>query len=309
MRDAAQERGLDHVAAAQGRGLDHLGLQRVALQRRRQQRFQRRRDAGLHAPQRRLRGARRQHRACRSGASLRAAGRRRCARPPRPRAARSRRCSGPSARASRSPTDGSVSCSRPPPRSSSRAISADRSASRRRSSASSARLRATCASELAPAAATKKTASATQFSPLAIVKRPVGGMWKKLNDERARERGRRAPATTPQTVATTEHHQQVDDARARATGATSLSANTSSVVSAMPSRRRRDPGDQRRAALEHALRLSPDLLRDLDDQPQLVGLLLGGQRVALDRRGEAALRRQAELVEVGVLASPPRSGA
>ena len=61
MRDAAQERGLDHVAAAQRRGLDHLALQRVAVQRRGQQRFERRRDAHLHAPQRRLRRARREH--------------------------------------------------------------------------------------------------------------------------------------------------------------------------------------------------------------------------------------------------------
>ena len=45
---------------------------------------------------------------------------------------------------------------------------------------------------------------------------------------------------------------------------------------------------------------APDLLGDLDDQPQLGGLLLACQFVALDGRGEAALRRQAELVEVDV---------
>ena len=61
VRDRAQERGLDHVAAPQGGGLHDLGLQRVAFQRGRQQRLQRRRDADLHAPQHGLGRARGQH--------------------------------------------------------------------------------------------------------------------------------------------------------------------------------------------------------------------------------------------------------
>ena len=65
-----------------------------------------------------------------------------------------------------------------------------------------ARLRATCASELAPAAARKKTASATQFSPSAIVKRPVGGMWKKLKAS-ALTTAVASASHAPQTVATT----------------------------------------------------------------------------------------------------------
>ena len=77
---------------------------------------------------------------------------------------------------------------------------------------------------------------------------------------------------------------QVTDERAER-GATSTAATLGK-----PGRRRMRP-----------LTLSaPDLLGDLDDQPQLGGLLLACQLVALDGRGEAALRRQAELVEVDV---------
>src|SRR5206468_10773437 len=41
----------------------------------------------------------------------------------------------------------------------------------------------------------------------------------------------------------------------------------------------------------------PDLVRHLDDQPQLRPLLLLSERVALLGRGEAALPGQAELIE------------
>jgi hypothetical protein len=41
-------------------------------------------------------------------------------------------------------------------------------------------LRDWSASALTTTAAMRKTTSATQFSPSLIVKRPVGGMWKKL---------------------------------------------------------------------------------------------------------------------------------
>src|SRR5262249_10847389 len=47
--------------------------------------------------------------------------------------------------------------------------------------------------------------------------------------------------------------------------------------------------------------LAPDLLGRLDHQAQLRPLVLVGQLVALDGRREAALRRQAELVDVHVL--------
>ena len=57
------------------------------------------------------------------------------------------------------------------------------------------------ASSLATSAATKKTASATQFSPSAIVKRPVGGMWKKLNAS-APPTAVTIPSHAPQIVAT-----------------------------------------------------------------------------------------------------------
>ena len=42
---------------------------------------------------------------------------------------------------------------------------------------------------------------------------------------------------------------------------------------------------------------SPDLLRHLDDHAQLRPLLVLGQDIALLGGGEAALRRQAELLE------------
>src|SRR5262249_51454102 len=54
---------------------------------------------------------------------------------------------------------------------------------------------------------------------------------------------------------------------------------------------------------------APDLLRGLHDQPELVPLLLLAEVVALLGGGEAALRRQAQLIDVdepgGVLDPPP----
>src|SRR5690242_21962455 len=47
--------------------------------------------------------------------------------------------------------------------------------------------------------------------------------------------------------------------------------------------------------------LAPDLFRELDAAGELGPLLLLGQQVALLGRGEAALRRQAELLERGEL--------
>ena len=188
VRDGAQQRGLDHVAAAQRGGLDHLGLQRVALQRRRQQRLQRGRDPDLHAPQHGLRRARGQHQRADLAACPRAARTRRCARRRRRRAARSPRSRARARGRAARRRCGSVSSSRPP-RSSSRAISAERSASWRRSSASSARWRAISASELAPAAARKKTASATQFSAGRDREAPGRRDVEEVERERADDRG------------------------------------------------------------------------------------------------------------------------
>jgi len=68
----------------------------------------------------------------------------------------------------------------PDPARSSRANAAARSASLRRLSASCARLRAMSAIVLTTIATIMNAASATQLRLSAIVKRPVGGMWKKL---------------------------------------------------------------------------------------------------------------------------------
>src|SRR5436190_15113056 len=46
--------------------------------------------------------------------------------------------------------------------------------------------------------------------------------------------------------------------------------------------------------------LAPDLVGDLHDPPQLRPLLVLGQDIALLGGGEAALRREAELIEVDV---------
>ena len=101
----------------------------------------------------------------------------------------------------RSAATGSAA-SRSGPPSSVRASSAIRSASRRRASASWARLRASSASVLAIAAVTRKAASATQFRESAIVKRPTGGMWKKLN-ARALSSAVSSPSRRPQKIETT----------------------------------------------------------------------------------------------------------
>ena len=64
---------------------------------------------------------------------------------------------------------------------------------------------------LATSAAMKKTTSATQFSPSEIVKRPVGGMWKKLNAS-ALASAVAAPSQPPQTEETSSTADEVDDA-------------------------------------------------------------------------------------------------
>src|SRR5215467_6825024 len=66
-------------------------------------------------------------------------------------------------------------------------------------------------------------------------------------------------------------------------------------------RRRKSSVASRTVEFTMSRRSAPDFLRDLDDQAQLRPLLLLGELVALDRRREAALRREAELVDRDVL--------
>src|SRR3954463_15905853 len=66
----------------------------------------------------------------------------------------------------------------------------------------------------------------------------------------------------------------------------------------------RKPGGSRRAfraANAETCSAPPNFLRHLHDLGELCPLLVLGEHVALLGRGEAALWRQAELVEVGVL--------
>src|SRR3954465_2773999 len=76
----------------------------------------------------------------------------------------------------------------------------------------------------------------------------------------------------------------------------------SCVMKAMSPLRRTDGGVRTRTSL------APDLAGGLDDQPQLGELVVSRELVALLRGGEAALRRQAQLVDVdeprGLLDAP-----
>ena len=95
----------------------------------------------------------------------------------------------------------------------------------------------------------RRRPGATQFSPVAIVKRPVGGMWKKLNASALATRGRQRQPRAPDR----RHHQhdeQVDDAERE---------HRRDVVERVDQqrgqrdadRRGHDSDEQRRAALEH----------------------------------------------------------
>ncbi len=64
----------------------------------------------------------------------------------------------------------------------------------------------------------KKTASATQFSPSEIVKRPVGGMWKKLN-----------ASALASAVAAPSHPPQTDETSSTATRYTTPRATTGAM--------------------------------------------------------------------------------
>src|SRR3954447_7599671 len=65
-------------------------------------------------------------------------------------------------------------------------------------------------------------------------------------------------------------------------------------------RRRRGPR-VRASASDRPRWSAPDVAGDGDDEVELGALLVGGQVVALDRGGEAALRGEAELLERHVL--------
>ena len=199
VRDAAQQRGLDHVAAAQRRGLDHVGHQRVALQRRRQQRLQRRARsapgcAAAPAPARPSATSVPIWRVpSRSGNALRS-------RVDRAQLDRRAGAARTPARAARRPPAASPPAAR-------RAAAAapsrrDRSASWRRSSASSARRGATSVSERRPRPRGRRRSARPSSRRSAIVKRPVGGMWKKLNAS-ALATAVASASQTPQTEATT----------------------------------------------------------------------------------------------------------
>ena len=116
----------------------------------------------------------------------------------------------------------------------------------------------------------KNTTSATQFSPPAIVNRPVGGMWKKLNASALSSAVASAEPDAPQRR-DDQHREQVDDAERehRRDAAQRVDQQRGERDA---ERRRHDPDEQRRAAREHGL--SPRPLRGLDDQAQLVGLLV-----------------------------------
>ena len=65
--------------------------------------------------------------------------------------------------------------------------------------------------------------------------------------------------------------------------------------------RRVKPGDDCGGRSKWRALPPPNLVRDLDDQPQLGPLLVLGQRIAFLGRGEAALARQRKLVDVDEL--------
>ena len=95
VRHGAQQRRLDRVGPAQGGRLDDIAKQPLALQRRAQQRLQRRNDALLQAAQARPPGCPRRPAACPVAWCRRAAGTRRFARRPRRRPSRSPPSSAP----------------------------------------------------------------------------------------------------------------------------------------------------------------------------------------------------------------------
>ena len=199
MADRSQQRGLEHVTTAQRAGLDHIGQEGVAFERGGEQRLERGDDALLHAPEDGFGQVRGQHER-RDLLSALAQGKdepalvglhRRELDRRRRQVQRCRQALG---------GDRQRRPQVPPAQQRARHL-------RREVGLAPALLglqrttAAASASALATSAATKKTASATQFSPSAIVRRPVGGRWKKLNVSAPRSAVATANAA-PQYVAT-----------------------------------------------------------------------------------------------------------
>ena len=207
VRDRAQHGGLDLVRAAQRARLDDLARERVARERRR--RAAPRAPGARRRPPRRAaswgraacRGARRRARA---GAPPSARRRR----PPRARAGTTagRRRARSAARPARARRRGRARrAARGPARPRGRPRGPRRTRLRARAP------RAPRRGSTRPPRRRGRRRSATRFSPSAIVKRPVGGMWKKLNASAlatlVREPEQRAPHDRDE-----QHAEQVDDA-------------------------------------------------------------------------------------------------
>src|SRR5215831_3356004 len=110
----------------------------------------------------------------------------------------------------------------------------------------------------------------------------------------SRRRSNRSASTPPYRPTA-----KVDPVRCRAwtSSATSVASVPSAVTVrlAYSSRKSREVRSGVRSA--RSRRLPPDVLGNLDDQFELGHFLLVAEHVALDRGGEAALRRQAQLVQ------------
>ncbi len=125
-----------------------------------------------------------------------------------------------------------------------RAVAAARSASRRRCSASAACPRARSPRPDAMTAATRKTPRPTQSVDSAIAKRPVGGMWKKLNAAALADR--REQAERPPVVDRHEQHRDEVERRRSRAPARSRAADRSAASSRR--RRRSRPAPRSRAS-------------------------------------------------------------
>ena len=119
----------------------------------------------------------------------------------------------------------------------------------------------------------EEDASADPVLPRRDREAPGGRDVEEVERERADDGGRQRQPRAPDRRHD-QHDEQVDDAE-RQHGRDVVERVDQQRGQRDADRRRRDSDEQWRAALEHrALRLAPDLLRDLHDQPQLGGLLL-----------------------------------
>ena len=193
VRDGAEQRRLDEVAAAQRLGLERLLLEAAAVERHGEQRGQRRQEPVPHAEVR-VRVGRHVERADTAALDLERDRRVRAAARRRPSSTSAR--SIPSTAAVCSPTQPSSASSGWPP---SRwpAISASSDASRSRCSASAARRRDRAASSLTTSAVTVYTASANQFVESPQRERVRRRQEEEVEREHARDRDRQRPGDAP----------------------------------------------------------------------------------------------------------------